>query len=457
MEIRDLSFTKYLSSEKKNLYYLEEFFSANPEVFQVLQDYDKISYTDDLTKFFFLYRNRESLLQKFGDWFETKKLHIHSVVRFLFASGRFSLNSNVVFEYEINQEEDAALYLNLYYLIEIFIVLERIVLTNDLYYFYKCYNREERPSFLHSPYFINCPELLKIAPFLFDDEKIERIIKEDLESLKVGIEELSDIRVLRRNLDLKFNAIVGEIMQRANVPHTKLLNPFYLRDNISKPKEREFSTISMFLDSNGKDKLKIDSNFIYGRDLISIEVDFCAPILFDDFKGFGYSWVDLEEFFPSNLFGKQNEQTETLLKISEIESKQEQSSHSIILRNSLIVNIDIRKAIKLFEGLVDKVFPVKKELKNEFRSLFTFLEDKSLIDFPTTKNLETKEIKYIMRFFSKYKGNEFDYNVSDLQYLLAHFAEKPEESNNLSIEKAHRDKKFDLDEISQRELNSIVR
>ncbi|UHO37118.1 hypothetical protein H5J24_15300 [Chryseobacterium capnotolerans] len=62
-----------------------------------------------------------------------------------------------------------------------------------------------------------------------------------------------------------------------------------------------------------------------------------------------------------------------------------------------------------------------------------------------------------MRFFSKYKGNEFDYNVSDLQYLLTHFAEKPEESNNLSIEKAHRDKKFDLDEISQRELNSIVR
>jgi len=461
MEIGNLNFTKYLSSEKKNIDFLKEFFSTNPEIFQILQDYDKINFTDDLTKFFFLYRNRESLLQKFEDWFEAKKLHIHSVVRFLFASGSFSLKSNVVFEYEINKDEDVPLYLNLYYLIEILIILERIVITNDLYYFYTCYNKNERPSFLQSPYFINNPELLKIVPFLFDHGKIERFIIDDFESLHVETEELSGVEILRRNLDLKLNSVVKEIMIRTGVSHAKLLNPFYLRDNICMPKEKEFSNISRFLElyskENNSDKFKIDSNFTYGRDLISIEVDLSAAILFDDWKSFGYSWLNLEEFYPSNLVGKKNEEIETQLKLSEIKNKQDQFSYSTNLRKSLKVNIEIRKAFKLFDGLVDKVFFNKKELRNEFRSLFIFLEDNSIINFPTTKSLETKDIKYIMRFFSKYKGNEFDYNVSDLQYLLAHFAEKPEESNNLSIEKAHRDKKFDLDEISQRELNSIVR
>jgi hypothetical protein len=461
MEINDLKFTKYLSSEKKNLDFFKKFFSINPEIFQILQDYDKISYTDDVTRFFFLYQNRESLIQKFEKLFLKKELHIHSVVRFLFVSDDFSLKFNILFEYDLNDENDVAIYLNLYYLIEIFIISERIVLINDFYYFYSCYSKEERPEFLQSPYFINNPDFLKISPFLFDDRKMQSLIIEDLESYKVGTVNISDVQVLRSNLNLKLNAIVEEVYVRTKVPYTKLLNPFYLRDNISAPIEKEFSNASTFKDLYGKEndwkKFKIDSNFIYGTDLIKIHIDLQAPIIFDETKGFGYSWVDLEEFYPSNLVGKKNEEIETQLKISEIKNKQDQFSYSTNLRKSLKVNIEIRNAFKLFDGLVDKVFFNKKELRNEFRSLFIFLEDNSIINFPTTKSLETKDIKYIMRFFSKYKGNEFDYNVSDLQYLLTHFAEKPEESNNLSIEKAHRDKKFDLDEISQRELNSIVR
>ncbi|MCD1118214.1 hypothetical protein [Chryseobacterium turcicum] len=462
MEISSLKFTKYLSSEKTNPYLLEGFFSTNPEIFQFLQDYDRISYTDNLTKFFCLYRNRESLIQKFESLFEEKKLHIHSVVRFLYASDSFSLKSRVVFEYLVKEEKDVAIYLNLYYLIEIFIILERIVITNDLYYFYTCVSKSDRPSFLEYPYFINNPELLKIVPFLFDQEKIENLMKDDLKSLQIETEELSGIEIIRENLDLKLNSIVEEIMLRTDSNCAKLLNPFYLRDNIYMPTEEEFSNISRFLEyskENSKEKYKIDSNFIFGRDLISIEVDFRSPILFDDWKSFGYSWINLEEFFPSPRVGEQNELVNTRNRIDEIENQQKSQLISIKLKSILQINIDLKSLNIIADTYIDAKLFGDINLKKDFKMLFHFVKTPEITQIPILRNTNLETVKYLLSFFITLKNETkiFDINsIKELIYLLLYISNNIDSIENEQLRKVHRLPKFKINKDLVKELKSLV-
>ena len=84
MEISNLTFTKYLSSDEKSLYYLEEFFKANNNCLELFIEYDKISYIDDYSKFFFLFSRREVFLDQFEDYLSEYVLHKSSVFYLLF-------------------------------------------------------------------------------------------------------------------------------------------------------------------------------------------------------------------------------------------------------------------------------------------------------------------------------------------------------------------------------------
>ncbi|QQQ29877.1 hypothetical protein [Chryseobacterium indoltheticum] len=128
-------------------------------------------------------------------------------------------------------------------------------------------------------------------------------------------------------------------------------------------------------------------------------------------------------------------------------------------RNSLKLKISLNKTITLFNGFVDEVLVTqnKQQLKKDLKDLFTFIADESIKVFPTTDYLTDTDIKYIMRFFSKYKDREFEYSVFDLQYLLTHFAKQPEKYKSSTIDQAHRNKMFDLDKPIQDKLNSLVR
>ena len=105
MEIGTQIFTKYLVNNEKNSFYLDDFFSSHKEFHQILMEYERISYTDNVTKFFFLFQNREYLNEKFDDFLKSKRIHLHSVVRFIFLSERFPSTISF-FEYDLNKTED---------------------------------------------------------------------------------------------------------------------------------------------------------------------------------------------------------------------------------------------------------------------------------------------------------------------------------------------------------------
>ena len=175
---------------------------------------------------------------------------------------------------------------------------------------------------------------------------------------------------------------------------------------------------------------------------------------------FNYSTYETEMFVYEELdkiYKDPDSSTEIdeKIEIQNIKKSLEEFSLNKKLRETLKLNAPVKKVISLFNSYCDQVLK-NKSLKVEFRDLILFL-DSTNEHFPRTNDLSINDIKQLIRFFSRFKDEIFSYEVKNLIFLILSFANKLEETDNTSIERAHRDSKFDLDKETFKNLNSIIR
>ncbi|MGG7550595.1 hypothetical protein ACQ7CX_08205 [Chryseobacterium arthrosphaerae] len=393
---------------------LNDYLNEHRLLSKSLMKLDAESYLDDIPKFFLTYKlceefyfTNEKLIEEYRD-------NINSLILFCVVTGRDELWDR--YNFEIIDYNDAIIFIYLFYKMELFYIIDRVIENSELLTFIEGENYDE-PIFKDH-------NLLLIAPFIFDKADLVDILSTDISLI-------TDNKNMFRMLD-KIAKLPERLEERTLLDHVKLFNKNYILDDI----EADFSNIPCKLNS----ALNIAENKIYSEFL-----DF--PILFD-----------MEEYKQFDLDLKIVTKTE-IQKIEFQELKEKVNTVFIIkkYKKLLKLNINHTQVITLFNGFVDKVLDNNEPLKNDFKDLFTFIVDESINKFPTTNHLTVKDVKYIMRFFSKYKGVEFEYNVPDLQYLLTHFASKPEQYKNSSINKAHREDRFNIDPKIQKELNSLIR
>ena len=420
MEIGTQIFTKYLVNNEKNSFYLDDFFSSHKEFHQILMEYERISYTDNVTKFFFLFQNREYLNEKFDDFLKSKRIHLHSVVRFIFLSERFPSTISF-FEYDLNKTEDVIEYLNIFFLFELFIILSRIILQNNLYY---DENYQIKPlPLVGKPFIINNQELLKISPFIFESIEFEKLFFDDLQSIKIVDASDEDVFILRRNLYMKIGEIAGEIESRTKIPYIKNFSPALIKRSIGFPNDKVGLNIKSFFQSYGREgffnKFIINTDFTFGA-LITLNLVDKVPILFDRKEPFGFTFLDMEEKFLSTLVGTNNAEAKLWNKIKDKDNNYE-------FRRGFVILMNKNELIKFFDSFI-KIFLTQD-----------FSIKKSLIHQVIKGNLEKQNLqKTKFREFAEYLFSSSERNVKLPDFALS----KEELKNLIFIIFAYRDKIF---------------
>ena len=163
----ELKILKNISNN--DLEFFTKFLEKNHHLKEVLTEYEKISYLDDINKFFFLFKNRESLRNSNYDFFFNHKEKTRSILHLFFAFS--NPNEFDKLKFRLSSEEDAALFIDLFLQIEIYKTLENIARRYSLF----TKTKKKKRAFL-----INNFSLLQVSPFIFHKEKIKEIIEEEI-------------------------------------------------------------------------------------------------------------------------------------------------------------------------------------------------------------------------------------------------------------------------------------
>lgn len=471
MEIEELSILKYITEETKPL--LSTYLSENISIYNILAKYDEISYLGPSERFFFLFKEHEKFINKYAQILNEYLEHRKSVMGLLYMAtlnGYYEENASIFniavdagvrecnmthfpeeinFEYRLTNNESIICLIDIFFNVEINRIIYQVVSK------YQNESSFLRLDLLNYEVAFNDIDLVNLYPFLF----------KGLTELIINIESVSDefkfsnrINNNYKIVNNKFSLLPEEIKSRTKCDYIKFYNFYELR---------RYGDDYVDFD---KDVLLYLEKFFFPRKLRAYEPEYYVTffILSLDFKLPRLDFMDdydkkyyLKDFI--SIFDPHHGIDEELRNEEEKgEENQLKNNIKAIFDNSkyrslLKLNINHNQAKELFNGFVEKALFNNKQLKKDFKDLFTFIADESINTFPTTNQLTVKDVKYIMRFFSKYKGIEFEYNVTDLQYLLTHFANIPEQYKNSSINKAHREDRFNIDPKIQKELNSLIR
>ena len=163
----ELKILKNISNN--DLEFFTKFLERNLHLKEVLTEYEKISYLDDINKFFFLFKNRESLRNSNYDFFLYYKEKKQSILHLFFA-----LSNPRDFDklrFRLSSEEDATLFVDLFLQIEIYRTLENIAQRNALF----TKKQKKKRAFL-----VNNFSLLQVSPFIFHKEEFVELIEEEI-------------------------------------------------------------------------------------------------------------------------------------------------------------------------------------------------------------------------------------------------------------------------------------
>ena len=425
MELRIL---KNISND--DLEFFTKFLEKNLHLKEVIIEYEKISYLDDINKFFFLFKNRESLRNSNYDFFLYYKEKKQSILHLFFA-----LSNPRDFDklrFRLSSEEDATLFVDLFLQIEIYRTLENIAQRNALF----TKKQKKKRAFL-----VNNFSLLQVSPFIFHKEELVELIEEEIK--KFPEENIFNLNFENDSLDLVYSSI----SERTNLDYVKLFSYNYNRYLI------------YLFELNTEEKLVLEK---LNKNPSEQEIDFSFTFAtkyqfnYSNYKEFDFMMSQLRDY-TLRLYTKSNSDYEIdeKIEIQNIKNSLEVFSLNKKLRGTLKLNVPTKKVVLLFNSYCEQVLK-NKSLKIAFKDLILFL-DSTIDHFPKTDELSINEIKQLIRFFSRFKDEVFTYEVKSLIFLMLSFANKLEETDNTSIERAHRDSKFDLDKETFKSLNSIIR
>ncbi|KQM62820.1 hypothetical protein [Chryseobacterium sp. Leaf201] len=474
MEINDLTILKYITSESASI--LSSYLEKDLHTYSILEKYEEISYLGSSEKFFFLFKEHEKFINRNQETLHKYSDHLLSVMGLLFQTetyGYIHENSSIYekvygdygsvvpidnsfpeeinIEYKLTNNDSVVCIIDIFFNIEINKIFRRVVER------YQDRSNYGKLQFLNYETAFNDIDIINLYPYLF---KGTRELENHLMTVSDNFNFLDKNKVIDnfQIINNKLHMTLEEITSRTKCNYIKCYNfyEFRMRAQLYADENDELLT---YLDKyfSPRKLNKYDSKYYITFFIVSI--DFKLPYLgfVEDYNKKYYFNDNISAFksvhgYMQELKHNNDTKEENLFK-NDIKNMLNSSRY----RNLLKANIDFNKTIILFNGFVDKCLLGNDQLKKDLKDLFMFITDESITVFPTTNELTVENIKYIMRFFSKYKDREFYYKVPDLQYLLTHFANKPEEDKNTSINKSHREVRFNLDNEIQKQLNSLIR
>ncbi|PVV56300.1 hypothetical protein [Chryseobacterium sp. HMWF035] len=474
MEIDDLTILKYITPESVDI--LRTYLEKDSRTYSILEKYEEISYLGSSEKFFFLFKEHEKFINRNHEILHKYSDHLLSVMGLLFmietngymtgncsifdpAYGEYgriippdnSFPEDVNIEYKLTNNDSVICIIDIFFNIEINKIMRLVM---ERYQDHSFYGKAE---FLNYDIAFNDLDVINLYPFLFKGTK-ELQNHMNVISEKFNFFDKKKIIDNFQIINNKIHLVFAEITSRTKYNYIKCYNYFNFRfralryadenDELLKHLDRFFFPRKLN---------KYDPRYYITFFIVSIDFELPDLEFVKDYNKKYYFHDDI------NIFHSVYGYKELLTHIDEVDEENllkndiKNMLNSSKYKNLLKVNIDLKKTIILFDGFIDKCLYGNKQLKKDFKDLFKFITDESITVFPTTNELTVENIKYIMRFFRNYKSIEFDYSISDLQYLLTHFANKPEEDKNTSIDRAHRMERFKLDRKIQNELNSLIR
>ncbi|KPH11855.1 hypothetical protein [Chryseobacterium sp. ERMR1:04] len=474
MEINDLTILKYITPESVNI--LSSYLEKDSRTYSILEKYEEISYLGASEKFFFLFKEHEKFINRNHEILNKHSDHLLSVMGLLFqletygyrhennsifekAYGEFgyvipidhSFPEDVNIEYRLTDNDSSVCIIDLFFNIELNKIMRRVMER------YQDHSNYGRSQFLNYDIAFSDLDVINLYPYLFKGTKeLENHMKIISEKFNFFDKDkiIDNFQIINNKIHLAFE----EITSRTKCNYIKCYNYFDFRSRALSYSD-ENDELLTYLDKYffPRKLSKYDPQYYITFFIVSIDFELPDLEFVKDYDKKYYcddniNIYDSVHGYKKLLIYNDEVKNENLLK-DDIKNMLNSSNY----KNLLKVNIDLKKTIMLFEGLVDKILPGNKQLKRDFKDLFKFVTNESIKIFPTTNELTVENIKYIMRFLNNYKSLEFDYNISDLQYLLTHFANKPEHEKNTSIYKAHSMDRFKLDRKTQNELNSLVR
>lgn len=461
MEINKLQVAKYL----KETYYLEEFFKRNSVFLDYFVEYEKNSYLDDYSKFFFLFKLREQFLDLYSDYIEFYKLNESSVFYLLFSTPDFSTGVNI-FLYILNNENDSILYINLFLQIEMFRIIDRIIYSNpQLYNYLLGILTIEK---LRKPLLLNDPNLLLISGFIIEPNDLYKIVKNDFALYKVSMDDdfLRKLDVYPLNMSLK--NLDNNIYERIQRKYVKNYNSFYYKNDLDKISIKDYK-INEFMEKNrllflfdwqNLPKYTVDSSF----SICDEQIYFCINDGFDYnlgdkmFLGFDDCFSSTP-FYLAETLGTKNEDIVKKNDLKKIENQQEQFVLSSVLREKMKIKCS-NAAYKLIKEYINSNKEIQdKKIVDGLEKLFDFLTKPEIKEIPVIENVDLKKAKYLLSFFITMKDEVsiFDFkNIENLKYLILYVTGNIHSINNQQLRQVHRLPNFRIANEIKSKLRSVV-
>lgn len=459
MEIENFKIIRYLYKDDTSLSYLKEFLLKDINTFKVLEKYDDLSYEPDVKKFFFLVRHREIFNKKYHNNLEKFENHKLSIFKFLFTLDIFPEQANV-FEYRILNEDNLIIFIDIFFLTEIYSVLYRIVKASGLFPYLMEINSLSG-SFLSLKELDR--DLLLIAPFIFDNLSLQYFYSI---YYSLNFEELKSEGLYHFYANDQLKILKAELIDKVGESHFRNYSFLYAKysakkiiHKINKTENKDtLFFISQFNSQLNIPKKIFDVNFIFdGQREFHLITGSFPGLDFDekyDFLNFSFS-ENFHHQFAINIDKiSKEEKIEELLKINN--DNKYKSFLKINLDKKIL--IEIIKEFVDFDGLGNHEEDIKQQLKDDFEKLIYFCSAPHLNELPNIRNINKDQLYEILVFFNKFLKKEkyVIFKNNELIQLLLICTNNLKEDKNSYLKKVHLRKELNLSKDRVRVLKSKV-
>jgi len=476
MEINDLTILKYITPESTNI--LSSYLEKDSQTHSILEKYEEISYLGSSEKFFFLFKEHEKFINRNHKILNKHSDHLLSVMGLLFMiethgymtgncsiydpvygeNGRVippdnSFPEDVNIEYSLTSDESVICIIDLFFNIEIFKIIRRVVekYQDECYY--------GRLEILNYETAFNDIDLINFYPFMFKGKiELENNIKLVSESFN-----FFDKDKIRDNLQIinnKFYLVVEEIMSRTKLEYIKCYNFYDFR-------KRALS----YADENDELLTYIDDYF-FPRKLDKYDYEYFITffIVSLNFKLPDLEFInDYNNKYSINRNGRIFQSSDGYMKEGEYYYKAKEEDNFKENVKNLLTSSKCKNLIKVSSNseiickIIDRYIELKlrnnNELKKGFKFLFEFLKDPEIIEFPLVENISLEESKHILSFFITLGQNTkiIHFNsIDDIKYLIFRFTNNLQGLDNTQLRKVHRLPKFKISKELEKELIRLV-